>query len=80
MATRPGCRAVVGPAASETVLCSHRELIGEALTWLFGHGLDGERLVWPKGSTWFLEVHAGQIQHRHYLPPRRLQDVNAGYY
>jgi hypothetical protein len=51
-----------------------------ALRWLLGHDPDGERLVWPKGSTWLLEVHAGQVRHRHYLAPRRLQDVNAGSY
>jgi broad specificity phosphatase PhoE len=71
---------LLDPAASETVLCSHGELIGEALSWLLGHDVDGERLVWPKGSTWLLEVNAGQVQHRHYLPPLRLQDVKASYY
>lgn len=45
---------LLDPAASETVLCSHGELIGAALRWLLGHDLDGERLVWPKGSIWLL--------------------------
>jgi broad specificity phosphatase PhoE len=71
---------LLDPAASETVLCSHGELIGVALTWLLGHDVDGGRLVWPKGSTWVLEVQDGQVQHSHYLPPLRLQDVKAGYY
>jgi broad specificity phosphatase PhoE len=70
---------LLDPAASETVLCSHGELIGDVLRWLLGHDLDGETLVWPKGSTWLLEVHGGQVQHRHYLPPLRLHDVNTGY-
>jgi phosphohistidine phosphatase SixA len=70
---------LLDPAASETVLCSHGELIGDVLRWLLGHDLDGETLVWPKGSTWLLEVHRGQVQHRHYLPPLRLHDVNIGY-
>jgi phosphohistidine phosphatase SixA len=67
-------------AASETVLCSHGELIGEALTRLIGQDVPGEHLVWPKGSRWALQVQDGQVQHRHYLPPLRLQDVKAGYY
>jgi phosphohistidine phosphatase SixA len=67
-------------AASKTVLCSHGELIGEALTRLIGQDVPGERLVWSKGSTWALQVQDGQVQHRHYLPPLRLQDVKAGYY
>jgi hypothetical protein len=62
------------------VLCSHGELIGEALTWLSSQDVDGESLVWPKGSTWVLEVQGGQVQHCHYLPPLRLHDVKAGYY
>ena len=69
---------LLDPAATETVLCSHGELIGDVLRWLLGHDLDGETLVWPKGSTWLLEVHGGQVQHRHYLPPLRLHDVNTG--
>jgi broad specificity phosphatase PhoE len=71
---------LLDPAASETVLCSHGELIGEALTRLLGQDVDGDRLVWPKGSTWALTVQDGQVRHRHYLPPLRLQDVKAGYY
>jgi phosphohistidine phosphatase SixA len=67
-------------AASETVLCSHGELIGEALTRLIGQDVPGGRLVWPKGSTWALQVQDGQVQYRDYLPPLRLQDVRAGYY
>ena len=69
---------LLDPAASETVLCSHGELIGEALTRLLGHDIDGDNLVWPKGSTWALEVQDGQVQHSHYLPPLRVQDVKAG--
>ena len=70
---------LLDPAASETVLCSHGELIGDVLRWLLGHDLDGETLVWPKGSTWALEIQESLVQHRHYLPPLRLQDVKAGY-
>ena len=69
---------LLDPAASETVLCSHGELIGEALTRLLGQDVDG--LVWPKGSTWALTVQDGQVRHRHHLPPLRLQDVKAAYY
>jgi broad specificity phosphatase PhoE len=71
---------LLDPAATEMVLCSHGELIGEALTRLLGHDLDGDGVVWPKGSTWALQVQDGQVQHRHYLPPLRLHDVKAGYY
>jgi 8-oxo-dGTP diphosphatase len=67
------------PAAGDTVLCSHGELIGLVLTRLVGQaGLDV--LEWPKGSTWILTIEDGQLRHRHYLPPLRLQDVEAGYY
>ena len=71
---------LLDPAANETVLCSHGELIGEALSRLLGQDVDGDGVVWPKGSTWALQVRDGQVQHRHYLPPLRLHDVKAGYY
>ena len=71
---------LLDPAATETVLCSHGELIGEALARLLGHDVNGESLVWPKGSTWAREVQDGQVQDRHYLAPLRLHDVKAGYY
>ena len=71
---------LLDPAAIGTVLCSHGELIGEALARLLGHDVNGESLVWPKGSTWAREVQDGQVQDRHYLAPLRLHDVKAGYY
>ena len=40
----------------------------------------GSSMTWPKGSTWVLEVDAGQVHRTHYLPPLRLQDAKAGYY
>jgi len=68
-------------AANETVLCSHGELIGAALTRLLERDLaDIGQLTWPKGSTWVLEMDAGQVHKTHYLPPLRLQDAKAGYY
>jgi 8-oxo-dGTP diphosphatase len=67
------------PAAGEAVLCSHGELIGAVLERLVGRGLveDGD-LVWPKGSTWVLEVEGGRVRHTRYLPPLRPQDAEAG--
>jgi hypothetical protein len=42
-------------------------------------GVDADSLVWPKGSTWVLEVDGGQVTHRRCLPPLRLRDTEAGY-
>lgn len=72
---------LVDPAAAELVLCSHGELIGIVLERLVGQGLDvGGQPTWPKGSAWVLEVDGGQVQHGRYLPPLRVQDIQAGYY
>jgi 8-oxo-dGTP diphosphatase len=72
---------LLDPAADETVLCSHGELIGTALTRLLGPNLaDVGQLTWPKGSTWVLEADAGQVLRTHYLPPLQLQDAKAGYH
>jgi broad specificity phosphatase PhoE len=71
---------LMDPAASETVLCSHGELIGAALTQLVGPDLEGDGLIWPKGSTWILQALDGLLQDARYLAPLRLQDAEAGYY
>lgn len=69
------------PAVAEAVVCSHGELIGEALTRLVRDRVGNrDELVWPKGSTWVLEVVHGQVTHHRYLLPLRLSDVEAGYY
>jgi hypothetical protein len=62
------------------VLCSHGELIGAVLECLVGHDLDDAvELAWPKASTWVLDVDDGRLRQRHYLPPLRLHDTEAGY-
>jgi len=72
---------LLDPAADETVLCSHGELIGAALTRLLEPNLaDVGELTWPKGSTWVLEVDAARVRRTYHLPPLRLQDAKAGYY
>jgi broad specificity phosphatase PhoE len=61
---------LLDPAAGETVLCTHGELIGAVLPRLVGPDMaDASQLSWPKGSTWVLEVDAGQVRQAHYLPP-----------
>lgn len=72
---------LLDPAVGEAVLCSHGELIGAVLERLVGHDLDDEvELAWPKGSTWVLDVDDGHLRRRHYLPPLRLHDTEAGYF
>jgi 8-oxo-dGTP diphosphatase len=68
---------LVDPVAADAVLCSHGELIGTALRRLAEDDTDADSLVWPKGSTWVLEVDGGQVTHRRYLPPLRLHDADA---
>jgi phosphohistidine phosphatase SixA len=72
---------LLDPAAAKAVVCSHGELIGEALTRLVPDRVgDRDELVWPKGSTWVLELAYGQVTRYRYLPPLRLHDVAASYY
>jgi broad specificity phosphatase PhoE len=71
---------LLDPAVGEAVLCSHGELIGTVLRRLIGHAVDDDRLVWPKGSVWVLEVEGDHVQPSRYLPPLRLRDTEAGYY
>ena len=68
------------PVAAETVLCSHGELIGEALMRLLGRTKQAETARWPKGSIWVLKVSDGHLEDFQYLAPLRLQDAEAGYY
>jgi phosphohistidine phosphatase SixA len=69
------------PANSESLLCTHGELIGAILTHLAVNDLhDIGDVQWPKGSTWILEFEDGGLSRAHYLPPLRLTDSSAGYY
>jgi hypothetical protein len=71
---------LLDPTAAEAVVCSHGELIGEALKRLIHKRAgDLDELGWPKGSTWILEVASGQVKRHRYLPPLRLHDAEAGY-
>ena len=76
----PTLRCLLDPAAAEALLCTHGELIGEALIRLVGERSEGDTLSWPKGSTWVLKVTEDRIQDARYLPPLRLEDTEAGYY
>jgi broad specificity phosphatase PhoE len=69
---------LLDPTASETVLCSHGELIGAVVKRLVGPGHNGDSLTWAKGSAWVLSVDSGHLQQARYLPPLRLQDAEAG--
>jgi phosphohistidine phosphatase SixA len=71
---------LLDPVFAEAVVCSHGELIGATLERLVGRAVDADHLIWPKGSTWVLEVDDGQLHHSRYLPPLRLHDSDAGYY
>ena len=71
---------LLDPAAGDVVLCSHGELIGAVLMRLLGQGPAGDKMAWPKGSTWVLELDGGRLRHSRYLPPLRLQNSKAGYY
>jgi 8-oxo-dGTP diphosphatase len=68
------------PAAAETVLCGHGELIGAVLKRLLAPSPNGDSPTWPKGSTWVLETDGGQLLRSRFLPPLRLQDTEVGDY
>ena len=56
--------------ASDAVLCSHGELIGQLLGRLRSAGAPvGEQARWPKGSVWLLRASAGRVAQASYLPP-----------
>jgi hypothetical protein len=68
------------PAAAETVLCGHGELIGVVLKRLLAPSPNGDSPTRPKGSTWVLETDGGRLLRSRFLPPLRLQGTEAGYY
>jgi hypothetical protein len=68
------------PAAAETVLCGHGELIGVVLKRLLAPSPNGDSPTRPKGSTWVLETDGSRLLRSRFLPPLRLQDTEAGYY
>jgi broad specificity phosphatase PhoE len=57
-------------ADEPTVLCTHGDVVENLLTYLRDRRapLDGE-FVFPKGSTWVLDVEDGEIVRGRYLPP-----------
>jgi broad specificity phosphatase PhoE len=62
-------RLVEKVADKPTVLCTHGDVVGDLLSRLDGREpLDAGR-VFPKGSTWVLDVEGGDIVHGRYLPP-----------
>jgi 8-oxo-dGTP diphosphatase len=67
---RDALRLLAEVAGRPTVICTHGDVIGEALAWLAGRGIDlGPRPQWPKASTWVLETRKGIYWAAHYLPP-----------
>jgi broad specificity phosphatase PhoE len=64
------------PGLQDAVLCTHGEVIGQALVWLAADGLVVEQpLAWPKGSTWLLDGASGRLTLARYLPPLPLTDA-----
>jgi 8-oxo-dGTP diphosphatase len=56
--------------ATDTVLCSHGELIGRLLAGLRERGAPiPVGAEWAKGSTWRLAVSRGRVTHAMYLRP-----------
>jgi broad specificity phosphatase PhoE len=59
--------------ATDTVLCSHGELIGRLLAGLRASGAPiPAGAEWAKGSTWRLAVARGRVTHASYLRPLRV--------
>lgn len=60
---------IAGAATAPLVLCSHGDVIGDLIGRLAVRGVpvDGDRL--EKGSTWVLQVEAGDVTKARYLPP-----------
>jgi broad specificity phosphatase PhoE len=57
-------------ADKPTVLCTHGDVVGDLLSHLDGQRSPLEAgLVFPKGSTWVLDVEGGDIVPGRYLPP-----------
>ena len=64
------CRLMAEVAGGPAVVCTHGDVVGEALAWLAGRGIDlGPRPQWPKASAWVLETRRGIYRAAHYLPP-----------
>ena len=62
--------------AQDAVVCTHGEVIGQALVRLVADGLMVDQpLAWPKGSTWLLEGADRRFTFGRYLPPLRLADA-----
>jgi broad specificity phosphatase PhoE len=53
-----------------TAFCSHGDVVADLLTHWERSGVPLEpELLFPKGSTWVLDVESGAIVAGHYLPP-----------
>jgi 8-oxo-dGTP diphosphatase len=61
------CRELIGINA---VLCSHGDVIPAVLDWMVRHGTSLKSpFDCKKGSTWEIEVKAGEFRKARYLPP-----------
>jgi broad specificity phosphatase PhoE len=53
-----------------TALCTHGDVVEEVLSYLADRQVPLEpELLYPKGSTWVLDVQDGDIVRGQYLPP-----------
>lgn len=61
---------LLGPRRGQAVWCTHGELLAGMLARLGERGAPiGDAPEWAKGSTWRLEVIAGEVVDADYLPP-----------
>jgi 8-oxo-dGTP diphosphatase len=61
------CRELIG---TYSVLCSHGDVIPAVLDWMVRHGTSLKSpFDCKKGSTWEIEVRAGEFHRARYLPP-----------
>jgi 8-oxo-dGTP diphosphatase len=69
--TGPGVlELLTNPALERAVLCTHGEVIGKVFDELELAGLElSDPPRWPKGSTWILQLAAGQGWKGSYLEP-----------
>lgn len=69
--TWPSIEALLGKIGdTDTVLCTHGDVVGEVLQHLRNAGVPLDRdLTFPKGSIWVLDTREGEIVSGSYEPP-----------
>ncbi|MGH3102222.1 MAG: SixA phosphatase family protein [Thermoleophilia bacterium] len=67
---------LAGRGLDQVVLCTHGEIIGEVFDELQRAGIElSGPLLWPKGSTWVLQLVRGQRWKGTYLEPAVVEEV-----